>query len=194
MVPSGQWTSWMRPGDIDVSTLTNVYGVYEVGSVAPDGTLPEDEISERVIYIGEAKRQDDRFRKLVRSWSGELLNDPHGSYATWLASVAHQSSYPLDSIRIRFKNLSADASLSEERIKFRPKDRKRSGTDELVENLGMSLKPETDYPYDEEARLIEAYERRFGAIPPLNSVRGDKRLPVDNEFLKKVHPEVDWDA
>lgn len=193
MLPNGQWTPWQSPNDIDLALLSNVYGVYQVGSVALDDTLPDDEISDRVIYIGEAKRQDERFKKLVRSWSGSLANDPHSSYATWLASAQHQADYPINSIRIRFKNLSAESSVSEGRLKFRHKDRARSSTDELVDNLGSSLRPETDYPYYEESRLIDAYKECFGERPPLNRVGGDKRLSVDSDFLSKVHPGVDWE-
>ena len=193
-VVANQWTAWHKPGDIDTSQLSNVYGVYQVGSMAKDGTIPDDEVSDRVIYVGEAKRQDERFRKLVRSWLGQATTEPHGSYKTWLASAQLQTEFPLDSIRIRFKSLSAEVAVSEERLRLRPKERARSSPEELVENLGSSLKPETDYPYYEESRLIDAFKERYGARPPLNGVDGDKRLPVDTEFLKKLHPDVDWDA
>jgi hypothetical protein len=212
--PQADWTEWIHPNQVEINSLPqNVSIVYEIGS-NDHGQLPstKQDLAQGILYIGEGKRtigeadsgkMIGRFLDLCKSWSKRDRTGKHESYRNW-EDLDKQVQPDYFSIRVRYKEIARWSPLSWKsdvhplrgvddvagrelaHLKEQQDRRDRSSIEELA-NCGMSLRPQTDYPYWEESRLLREFHEQHGRLPLLNSSAGDDSGPLVEDAWLQAH-------
>lgn len=193
---TGVWTPFKKASEWKRGDIPRHPGLYNVIAVdsndqtiawpTPSGTDPAsvkraDRVLRKefpgVLYVGKACNLQDRFWKLIRSWSDskKMPSDCHGSRETWDSSPAFKGSYPFTQMRFRCMPVSGS---DWKKLKAAAEEGGLESILAGVPGTDTPLGHDRTFPVVEhlsirEYQAIARYHQYAGALPALNRIAGE---------------------